>query len=92
MKNNIENGDLDEALNIEPQKKKNKKKIIIPLIIIVILSLIITLFCFLGNKKEQPNTEVSTTQATEWNEDYNGQDENQQEKYPDYSLPTLTVD
>ncbi|MGN0006353.1 MAG: hypothetical protein ACI37Z_10365 [Candidatus Gastranaerophilaceae bacterium] len=90
MKNEEYVIDLDSEL-ITPEKE-NKKKKIIPIIIILIIALLITgVFAFLHSKKE-PVVIPETTQASEWEDKYVADKQSQYDKYPDVSLPPVTVD
>lgn len=88
----IINADIDADLDEQETKKKNKKGIIIIIVVLLILSVITTFILILFDNKEPAVNEITTTQVSEWNENYIGTDEGNAEKYPDHALPPLTVD
>ena len=86
--------DEEYNVSVEPvaPEKENKKKKIIPILIIVIIALLITgIFAFLHSKNE-PVVIPETSQASEWDDKYVADKQSQYDKYPDVSLPPITVD
>lgn len=90
IKAKYENGDCED-LDIEPSKERKKWKIIVPIIAIIVVAAGITIGCYLNNTKQPAVQPETTTQSSDW-VDSKRQVELQEEKYPDHSLPSLTVE
>lgn len=90
IKTKYENGDCED-LDIEPSKEKKKRKVVIPIVGIVAIAVGITVGCYFNNTKQPAVQPETTTQSSDW-VDSKRQVELQEEKYPDHSLPSLTVE
>lgn len=86
----ISNDFNEKEFNITPNKQKKKNKIIICAVILVCLICVI-LSCVFSNSNSD-KTIVTTTHMSEWSDVYDitSSSENE-EKYPDQSLPALKL-
>lgn len=87
----IINADVEADIDNLPIKKSNSKIMVIIISILMVIIAIILAFTLSNNHKDTVSTN-STTKISSWDEDENIDTEKQTEKYPDHSLPPLTVD